>query len=44
MAVTTGTIAMALAIITILLKIFPVIPLWELAEEKGITEEFENHN
>ena len=44
MAVTGGAIAMALAIITILLKIFPVIPLWELAEEKGITEEFENHN
>ena len=41
MAVTAGAFAMALMIITILLKIFPVIPMWELAEEKGITEEFE---
>lgn len=43
-AVTAGAFAMALMIITVLLKIFPVIPMWELAEEKGITEEFEKYD
>ncbi|OYT16574.1 MAG: polysulfide reductase [Bacteroidetes bacterium 4572_77] len=42
-SVTAGAFAMALIIITILLKIFPVIPMWELAEEEGITDEFEKH-
>jgi len=41
MAVTAGAFSLALIIITILLKVFPVIPMWELAEEEGITEEFE---
>lgn len=40
--VTAGAFAMAFMIITILLKVFPVVPLWEIAEEEGITEEFEN--
>jgi molybdopterin-containing oxidoreductase family membrane subunit len=31
-AITLGTIAMAITIITILAKIFPVIPIWEVAE------------
>jgi len=44
MSVTAGAFAMALIIITILLKVFPVIPMWELAEEKGITEEFEKQD
>jgi len=42
--VTAGAFAMALMIITILLKVFPVIPLWEVAEEEGITEEFEKYD
>lgn len=42
--VTAGAFAMALMIITILLKIFPVVPLWEIAEEEGVTEEFEKYD
>jgi len=38
-AITLGTIGMAITIITILAKIFPVIPIWEVAEEKGIDKE-----
>ncbi len=34
--ITLGVIAMAVLIVTILAKIFPVIPLWEVAEEKGV--------
>jgi len=44
MSVTAGAFAMTFIIITLLLKVFPVIPLWELAEEEGVTEEFENHD
>lgn len=42
--ITAGAFAMAFIIITILLKIFPVIPMWELAEDKGITEEYEKND
>ena len=38
-AITLGTIGMAITIITIFAKIFPVIPIWEIAEEKGIDKE-----
>lgn len=41
--VTLGSFTMALGIITALLKIFPVISIWELAEEEGLTEEFESY-
>ncbi len=41
--VTLGSFALALSIITVLLKVFPVIPIWELAEEEGLTKEFEDH-
>lgn len=34
--VTLGIISIALLIISILVKIFPVIPMWEIAEEKGV--------
>ncbi len=34
--VTLGVIAVAVLIITILAKLFPVIPMWEIAEEKGV--------
>jgi len=44
MLVTAGAFSLALIIITILLKVFPAVPLWELAEEKGITEEFETYD
>lgn len=44
MAVTAGAFGMSFIIITLLLKVFPVIPLWELAEEEGITEEFEKYD
>ena len=33
-AITMGTILMAVMIITILVKFFPVIPIWEVAEEE----------
>ena len=32
-AITMGTILLAVIIITILIKLFPVIPIWEMAEE-----------
>lgn len=44
MAVTAGAFGMSFMIITLLLKIFPVIPMWELAEDEGITEEFEKYD
>jgi len=33
-AITLGTIILAIIIITILVKFFPVIPIWEMAEEQ----------
>ena len=33
-AITVGTILMAVMIITVLVKFFPVIPIWEVAEEE----------
>ena len=33
-AITMGTILLAVIIITILFKLFPVIPIWEMAEEE----------
>ncbi len=41
-AITLGTIGMAITIITILAKIFPVIPIWEVAEKEGIDKEIIN--
>lgn len=38
-AITMGSIGMALVIITILAKVFPVIPIWEVAEEAGVDRE-----
>ena len=34
--ITLGTIAMAVLIFSILVKLFPVIAIWELAEEEGV--------
>ena len=34
-AVTIGTLIMALMIISVLAKLFPVVPIWEIAEEKA---------
>jgi len=34
--ITLGVIAVAVLIVTILAKLFPVVPLWEIAEEKGV--------
>jgi len=42
--VTWGSFVLALGIVTLLLKIFPVIPIWEMAEEEGLTEEFESYD
>ena len=33
-AITMGTILLAVIIITVLFKLFPVIPIWEMAEEQ----------
>jgi molybdopterin-containing oxidoreductase family membrane subunit len=35
-AITIGTIGMAITIITILAKVFPVVSIWETAKEEGI--------
>jgi len=37
-AITLGTIILAVIIITILVKFFPVIPIWEMAEEQHETD------
>ena len=37
-AITLGTIIMAVMIITVLVKFFPVIPIWEMAEEQHETD------
>jgi len=37
-AITMGTILLAVIIITILFKLFPVIPIWEMAEEENEKE------
>ncbi len=34
--ITLGIVAAAVLIVSILVKIFPVIPMWEVAEEKGV--------
>lgn len=34
--VTIGVIAIAVLIVTVLAKLFPVVPLWEVAEQKGV--------
>lgn len=41
-AITMGSIILVLFIITILSKFFPVVPIWELAEEKPDTKEKES--
>ena len=33
-AITVGTLLLVIIIITILVKFFPVIPIWEMAEEQ----------
>lgn len=38
-AICAASVAGVLLIITLLLKIFPVIPIWEVAEENGISKE-----
>jgi molybdopterin-containing oxidoreductase family membrane subunit len=35
-AINSASIAGVLLIITVLIKLFPVIPVWEIAEEKGL--------
>lgn len=35
-AITSATLAGALLVITIFVRLFPVIPIWEMAEERGI--------
>lgn len=34
-AITVGTITLAVIIISVLMKLFPVIPIWEMAEEES---------
>lgn len=43
-AITIGTIGMAITIVTILAKVFPVVSIWETAEEAGIDRETINNN
>jgi molybdopterin-containing oxidoreductase family membrane subunit len=33
-AITVGTLLLVIIIITLLVKLFPVIPIWEMAEEQ----------
>ena len=37
-AVTLASFTLVLTIITVLSKVFPIIPIWETAHEKGIHE------
>jgi molybdopterin-containing oxidoreductase family membrane subunit len=37
--ITLGVIAVAVLIVSILAKLFPVIPIWEVAHEKGVNIE-----
>jgi molybdopterin-containing oxidoreductase family membrane subunit len=41
LAVTMATLAGALLIITLLVRIFPVVPIWEEAHDRGIDKIFE---
>ena len=41
-AVTFGSIILVLMIITVLSKLFPVLPVWEIAEEEASAKEDEN--
>jgi molybdopterin-containing oxidoreductase family membrane subunit len=34
-AITVGTLTLAVIIISVLMKLFPVIPIWEIAEEES---------
>jgi molybdopterin-containing oxidoreductase family membrane subunit len=34
-AITLGTITLTVIIISVLMKLFPVIPIWEVAEEES---------
>lgn len=38
-SITFMSIAGALLIITVLAKLFPIMPIWEIAHEKGVTQE-----
>ncbi|MCK4853645.1 MAG: polysulfide reductase NrfD, partial [Bacteroidales bacterium] len=38
-AICAASVAGVLLIITLFMKIFPVIPIWEIAEEKGMKKE-----
>lgn len=42
-AITMGTILLAVIIITLLVKLFPVIPIWEMAEEEHMGKKDELH-
>ena len=42
-AITMGTILLAVIIITLLVKLFPVIPIWEMAEEEHERKNDEHH-
>ena len=34
-AITIGTLTLAVMIISVLMKLFPVVPIWEIAEEES---------
>jgi molybdopterin-containing oxidoreductase family membrane subunit len=38
-AICAASVAGVLLIITLIMKLFPVIPIWEIAEEKGMKKE-----
>jgi Ni/Fe-hydrogenase subunit HybB-like protein len=38
-SITSASLAGALLVITILVRLFPVVPIWEVAEERGISNE-----
>jgi len=41
-AITLGTVAGVLLVITIIARVLPIIPIWEVAKEKGINSELIN--
>jgi molybdopterin-containing oxidoreductase family membrane subunit len=42
-SITMATLACALLIITLLVRFLPIVPIYETAEERGLTGESQTH-
>ncbi|NQV53361.1 MAG: polysulfide reductase NrfD [Flavobacteriales bacterium] len=43
-SITAGSLAGALLVVTLFIRILPIIPIWEIAEQKGVTHENLEYN